>query len=105
MQELVDAIPEWFIGEKDEQTVEFAEWLIEQAFVTVVPPVRDWSREQWMGLYGLWFQGTDHQDESDAFWDWIEVKGIDPAKVSNDEGLEKKMRGEFHVVWLAQKTE
>ena len=47
VQELVDAIPEWFIGEKDELTIEFAEWLIEQAFVTVVAPVREWSEDHW----------------------------------------------------------
>ena len=105
VQELVDAIPEWFIGEKDEQTVEFAEWLIEEMNVTDGSKVSEWSEEDWMGMYGCWYQGTDYQAESDAFWDWVEPRGFTAAQITNNPELDKQLRGEFHVVWLAQKTE
>jgi hypothetical protein len=102
VHELVGEIPEWLAGEQNEQTVEFAEWLIEQAFVTDVAPVRGWSREDWMGLYGLWYQYTDYQAESDAFWDWVEPRGMTPAQITNNPEIDKQLRAEFHEVWMAQ---
>ncbi|PKQ16734.1 MAG: hypothetical protein CVT67_02890 [Actinobacteria bacterium HGW-Actinobacteria-7] len=103
VQELVDAVPDYIVSEKNEQTTEFAEWLIEEMDVTDASVVQEWSEDTWMGMFGCWYQGTDYQAESDAFWDWVEPRGLTAAQITNNPELNDQLRAEFHTIWLAQK--